>query len=134
MQPSDIERLGESVVPGTGTPDIQPVSQGLRHETYRVIRDGCTYSLRVAIQHPDAMGGDSSWEARVLAAAGRAGLAPPLLYHDPERGVLVSRWVAGRSWGLEEARSGANIERLAGLLRRVHELRVEAPERLMSPR
>ncbi len=134
MRPNDIERLSESVVPGTGTPHIQPVSQGLRYATYRVIRNGCTYSLRVAIEHPIDRREDLSWEARVLDAAGRAGLAPPLLYRDPERGVLVSRWVAGRSWGLEEARSGANIERLAGLLRRVHELQVAAPARLMSPR
>jgi thiamine kinase-like enzyme len=133
MQPGDLERLSRGAVPGTGTPDIKLISCGLVNETYRVIRDGCSYSLRVAIPQPVDLGQDLEWEAGVLETAGRAGLAPPLLHCDPVRGVLVSRWVDGRNWGPDEARSCANIGNLAGLLRRVHELRIPTPARLMSP-
>jgi thiamine kinase-like enzyme len=134
MQPSDLEHLSRSAVPGTGAPDIQPISRGLSHETYRITRDGCSYSLRVATPLPVDLGQDFEWEARVLETAGRAGLAPSVLYCDPVRGVLVSRWVEGRGWGPDEARSCANIANMAALLRRVHELRVPSPARRMSPR
>ena len=134
MQPGDIESLSRSVVPGTGTADIRRISCGLSYETYRVDRDGSAYALRVAVPQRVDLGQDLEWEARVLETAGRAGLAPPLLYCDPVHGVLVSRWVDGCCWGPAEARSGANIGKLAGLLRRVHALKVQAPVRCVTPR
>jgi thiamine kinase-like enzyme len=133
MQRADIERLSSSLVPGTGTPEIQPISCGLINATYRIIRDGCSYTLRVAVETPFDLRQDFGWDVRVLQAAGAAGLAPPLLDCDPARGVLVSRWVNGRSWGLDEARNCANFDSIAGVLRRVHDLRVPPPARLMSP-
>jgi aminoglycoside phosphotransferase (APT) family kinase protein len=133
MPPADIESLSCSLVPGTGTPEIQPISCGLINATYRVIRDGSSYTLRVAIERPFDLRQDFGWAVRVLQAAGAAGLAPPLLNCDPLRGVLVSRWVNGRSWSLKEARDCANFGSIAGVLRRVHELRVAPPARLMSP-
>jgi len=133
MLPPDLQRLAGSVVPGTGTLDIERLSCGLSNETYRVTRSGCSYTLRVAIEPRLDYGQDLSWEGRVLKAAGDAGLAPLLLHCDPLRGVFVSRWVSGRSWCMEEARSCAKLGSIAGLLRRVHELRVEAPVRLFGP-
>jgi Phosphotransferase enzyme family len=133
MQRTDIERLSLSLVPGTGTPEIQMLGCGLINATYRIIRDGCSYTLRVAVEKPFDLRQDFGWDVRVLQAAGAAGLAPPLLNCDPVRGVLVSRWVTGRSWGLKEARHCANIGSIAGILRRVHDLRVPPPARLVSP-
>jgi thiamine kinase-like enzyme len=133
MQRRDIEHLSCSLVPGTGAPEIQPLSCGLINATYRVIRDGCSYTLRVASEQPFDLRQDFLWDVRVLQAAGRAVLAPPLLNFDPVRGVLVSGWIDGRSWSAEEARFGANIGSIAGVLRRVHDLKVAPPARLMSP-
>jgi aminoglycoside phosphotransferase (APT) family kinase protein len=133
MQRTDIERLSCSLVPGTGTPEIQTVSCGLINATYRVIRDGCSYTLRVAVERPFDLRQDFGWDVRVLQAAGAAGLAPPLLNCDPLCGALVSRWVNGRSWSPQAARNCANIGSIAGVLRRVHDLRVPPPARLMSP-
>jgi thiamine kinase-like enzyme len=133
MRRADIERLSRDLVPGAGTPEIQPISCGLINATYRIIRDGCSYTLRVAIEQPFDLRQDFRWDVRVLQAAGGAGLAPALLNCDPVRGVLVSYWVKGRSWSPEEARNWANIGSIAGVLRRVHDLRVPPPARLMSP-
>ncbi|MGO9935780.1 MAG: phosphotransferase [Steroidobacteraceae bacterium] len=133
MQPGDIERLARSVVPGTGSPDIEPISRGLINETYRIVRDGCSYALRLAIEQPFELCQDFRWEARVVKAASRAGLAPPLLYFDALRGVLVSRWVNGRSWSAEEACDYANMRNIAGVLRRVHGLQVQPPAHPVSP-
>ncbi|HWX78455.1 MAG TPA: choline/ethanolamine kinase family protein [Steroidobacteraceae bacterium] len=133
MPRSDLELLSREVVPGTGTLKIEPIGYGLFNETYRVIRDGCSFTLRLGLEPPFDLRQDLGWETRVLQAAGRAGLAPELLYDDPAQGVLVSRWVEGRSWSLEEARNCVNVGSIAGLLRRVHGLQVAQPVRLMSP-
>jgi thiamine kinase-like enzyme len=133
MRRRDIEHLSRQVVPGTGTLEIQLISSGLINETYRVIRNGCSYTLRLALEEPVDLRQDPGWQARVLQAAGRAGLAPALLYGDAALGVLVSRWVEGRFWSPDEAGHSANIDSIAGLLRRVHGLLVVPPERLMSP-
>jgi thiamine kinase-like enzyme len=137
MQPGEIERLGLKVVPGRGAPGFEFLGTGLYHTSYRVMRDGTAYALRVAAEHlvnyPFSLKPDFAWEAAVLRAAGRLGIAPPLVYSDPERAVLVTRWVEGRSWSPEEARLPENLRRMAALLRSVHALPIPRPARLMTP-
>jgi len=132
VTPEDLSRLARSMVPGTGALDIQPIGAGLVNETYRVVRDGHTYSLRLPAGGFD-LGLDRAWEAAVLEVAARAGLAPRMVVCDPVRGFLVARWVSGRSFAPEEARQSSNIAKIAGLLRRVHALAVPPPLRDMSP-
>jgi len=79
MQPRELQHLSRSVVPGTGAIDIQPLRAGMVNETYRVIRDGATYALRVAGANPRHLGLDREWEAGVLTAAAARALAPPLV-------------------------------------------------------
>jgi len=139
VTPADIERLGRierlsrDIVPGSGVLDIQHLSSGLLNETYRVTRDGHTYALRVAAAQPINLAVDRNWEARVLENAGHSGIAPPLVYCDPQNGVLLAGWVEGRSWSAQDARKSANIERFARLVRRVHGLGIPTPARVLSP-
>ena len=115
MQPRDIERLGREVVPGTGTLEMELLGTGLLNMTYRVVRDGAAYALRVAAEYPvDYAVGlrpNLAWEAAVLKIAGGLGLAPPLVHSDPVRAVLVARWVEGRSWGRSGGREKTLIDR-----------------------
>jgi thiamine kinase len=144
MLPDDLERVAEHHVPGAGKPDIQRLKFGLENDTYRVLRDGSAYALRVPASNPcdpgldrgrlDHAWLDSAWEARVLERAVAAGLAPAVAYCDPLRGILISRWALGRTWNPADARRRANISRLAELVRRIHALPMPAPARLMSPR
>jgi thiamine kinase-like enzyme len=89
--------------------------------------------LRVAAANPCDLGVDRAWEARVLERACSAGLAPALEYSDPQRGILILRWVDGRSWSPLDVRRKSNIARMAQLVRRVHALPMPTPPRLMSP-
>jgi thiamine kinase len=136
MPPDDIERLCLAVIPGTGAVEIQPLATGLISETYRVVRNGVAYALKAgADRNADwglNLGFDLNWEAQLLERAASSGLAPQPVYFDPKRPVMVSRWVAGRPWSLEEARS-ANTRKITELLRRVHALRIPAPPRVMGP-
>ena len=132
MQLREIERLCRTAVPGAGSIDLEALGAGLISETYRVVRDGIAYSLKIARESRELCL-DLTWEVRVLERAGSAGLAPRLVYCDRDGAVQLTRWVEGRSWVSYEARAAANLESIAALLRRVHSLAVPTPARLVTP-
>ena len=132
MRPHELELLAQRHVPGEGELHVQLLGSGLANETYRVLRGGSVYALRVAA-NPRSLGVDRQWEARVLENAAAAALAPPLVYSDPILGILISRWVEGRQWNAEDVRRPVNVVRMADLIRRVHTLALPAPARVMSP-
>jgi len=134
MQRTDLKSLAARCVPGVGPVDIQILSQGPVNETYRVMRDGIAHALRVAAVKAGDPGVDREWEARIQDSAARAGLAPAVEYCDPERGILVSRWIEGRSLTAAQVRHESNIRKVAALLRRVHALPLPEPSRRVSPR
>ena len=133
MQPHEIEQLCRGVVPGKGSVDVLPLGAGLIRETYRIARDGAAYALKVPAEHRPSLGLDFAWEVRVLERAGNAGVAPPVVYCDAERGILIARWMAGRSWSAQEAAAPENLGKIAALLHRVHALGAPAPPRIISP-
>ena len=130
---SELESMAALHVPGTGKLHIHRLRHGLVNETYRVERDGGSYALRVPAANACELGLDRCWEARVLERAVPAGLAPALAYCDPQRGILIARWVDGRSWSAAEVRRQSNISSMAMLLRRIHALPMPTPTRVMSP-
>jgi thiamine kinase len=133
MRADELESAAARHVPGQGKVDIRHLSAGLVNETYRVVRDGHAFALRVAASSPCDGGLDRIWEARVLEQAARAGLAPPLEYCDPKHGLLIVRWVDGRIWNSRDVRRRSNISRMADLMRRIHAMPMPTPARLMSP-
>jgi aminoglycoside phosphotransferase (APT) family kinase protein len=132
MRLPEVERLCRAIVPGAGSIDLEALGAGLISETYRVVRDGIAYTLKVAAE-PRELGVDLPWEARVLELAGSIGVAPRLVYSDLDAAVLLSRWAKGRSWAPHEARAAANVESIAVLLRRVHALAIPLPAREVTP-
>src|SRR5258708_34159024 len=120
-------------VRGGGKGDIQRLGNGLVNETYRVLRDGRAYALRVAGTNSSDLGLDRAWEACVLERAVAADLAPELTYYDPQRGILIARWVDGRLWSPADVRRQSNIARVTELMRRIHALPMPMPARAMSP-
>jgi aminoglycoside phosphotransferase (APT) family kinase protein len=133
MLPDELESVLSRHVPGEGIPDIHRSSNGLVNETYRVLRDGRAYAVRVAAANSYDLGLDRAWEARVLERAVAADLAPALEYCDPQRGILIARWVDGRSWSPVDVRRPANISRMSELMRRIHALPMPTPARVMGP-
>jgi len=133
MQLPEIECLCDAIVPGSGSVDLTAVGAGLISETYRVVRDGVAYSLKIAAEHRPDLRLDLGWEVRVLELAGSVGLAPRLVYFDRDNAVRLTRWAEGRSWVPHEAAAAANLEKIAALLRRVHHLAVPMPARRVTP-
>jgi thiamine kinase-like enzyme len=133
MLPDELKSVAASHVPGRGEVEIQRLSEGLVNETYRVLRDGAAYVLRVAAPARHDLGLDHVWEARVLERAVQSGIAPYPEYCEPRRGILIARWVDGSAWSPADVRRPANISRMAALMHRIHALPMPAPARIMSP-
>ena len=132
MQRREVEQLCRAVLPGAGRIDLESLSAGLIGEIYRVARDGVAYTLKVAADER-IVDLDPAWELDVLERAARIGVAPRVVYADPKRGVLVARWVRGRSWSPQEVKAAANLGYMAELLRKVHALSVPTPPRTIVP-
>jgi thiamine kinase-like enzyme len=133
MRPDELERIALRHVPGSGAPAITRLRAGLVNHTYRVVRDGHAYALRVAGPNPHALGLDRPWEARVLECAVPARLAPAVAFSDTQHGILVQQWVQGRQWQPREVGRPEHVARIAELLRRIHALGVPSPARVMGP-
>jgi thiamine kinase len=133
MTSGAIADLYGGVIPGSGPLDIEPVRSGLVNDTYRVSRGGCAYALRVAGERSEGLGQDREWEARLLQSAAGLSVAPPLVYCNPEQGVLVTRWVEGIPWAPRHTRAASSISKIAALLRCVHAIKIPSPPRVMTP-
>ncbi len=133
MRPEEIRRIAESYVPGSGPLDIERLGSGLVNDSYRVARGERLYALRVPTGCAAEFGIDREWECRVLARAQAAGLAPPVECCEPRHGILVARWVPGRTWAPAQVRRAENIETIAQLARRIHALPVPQGARRMNP-
>jgi thiamine kinase-like enzyme len=132
MPPSDVQRLAEAYVPGSGDIHLTRMGAGLESETYRVRRDGALYALKFNAEGSESRSLQRRFEALVLASAAPRGLAPPLLATDPDGRIMVLEWLAGTP--MSEATAGRPDAALAKLLRGVHALPLPALRRVMSPR
>ena len=128
-----VERLAERYLPGSGRVRIDALGSGLTNSSYRVMRDGRFFSLRIAAPRASELGLDRSWECRVLRCAAGAGLAPAVERCEPRAGILVTRWVEGSSWSAGEVSSRGNLAKVADLVRRVHGLPALVRPRILGP-
>jgi thiamine kinase-like enzyme len=99
---------------------------GFSNHAWRVDVPGGPWYARLNAADGQSLGVDRASECALLTATGSAGLAPELLACEPANRLLVTRYVVARPWRPEEAASTPNLERIAGMLRRLHELPVPA--------
>lgn len=96
--------------------EIEPLHGGLSNESYKVNCAGETFVVRFGRDFPFH---HVSREREIMnaRAAHAAGLAPEVVHATP--GVLVSRFIEGRTYGEEDLRN--NIARVADLAQRFHQ-------------
>jgi thiamine kinase-like enzyme len=93
---------------------------GITNHNYRVDVSGESFVLRVSGDKTELLGINREYEYRTQHIAAEAGIAPEAIYfHEPE-GYLVTRFIKGRPIPPEELRQPENLQRLAGILRRMH--------------
>ncbi len=101
---------------------FEPVRGGLSNHAWKVDSGGRQWFVRLGGPESATLGVDRESECALLAVAGAAGLAPPLVACDPSNGLLVTEFITGGPWSCEDARAARNIERIAERLRVLHRL------------
>jgi thiamine kinase len=118
MEVDDVAReLGAGAVRS-----VEPIKHGLTNRSWLVTTDDDRFVVRIGDEaSTQELQIDRNSEATVLELVSRAGIGPEVLRCDPERGILVTRYL-GATWNERDAQLGENIDRIAALLRRLHTL------------
>jgi len=103
---------------------VTPIEGGLSNRAWRLEAGGERWFVRLG--HPQAarLGVDRRSECAVLRAVAAAGLAPGVHVCEPAEGLLVTRFIEGRTWNAADAHLPGNLRRVADCLRQLHELPV----------
>jgi thiamine kinase-like enzyme len=110
---------------------IAPIKHGLTNRSWLVTTDDDRIVVRISDASTQELQIDRNSEAAVLQLVARAGIGPEVLRCDPERGILVTRYL-GATWNERDAQLGDNIDRLAALLRGLHALDVPSSVRVVD--
>ncbi len=100
---------------------------GPASNSYLLRRNREQFVLRVDRPLAALLGLDRRAEPEILRPVAAAGIGPELVVARPEDGLLVTRYIPGKSWSEADLREPANLKRLAGILNRVHALRPIGP-------
>jgi thiamine kinase-like enzyme len=96
---------------------IEPISGGLSNRNFAVRTPGQMYFARLCHEMP-LLGIDRRNELICHQAASRAGLAPEVVHH--ERGLLITRFINGRTLDPLSVCDPAMLHRVAALLGHLH--------------
>ena len=125
MRPSAAERaVLEDVARRFGQQDpvAEALAGGLGNRSWRLCDASRDLVVRIGAPHAAAFGVSRRDEALAQSVAAARGLAPPVLWHDAATGLLVTEFVAGRSWSRHEARQPAAAARCGAWLRSLHDV------------
>ena len=101
---------------------VEPLAGGPVSDSYLVERAGERFVLRIDHDVAAALGLDRQAEAGILAHVASAGLGPAPVFSNPEKGILIMRYLDGRAWTAGDLDDAGQIRKLAALLRTVHAL------------
>ena len=99
-----------------------PLGEGWSNRSFKLRLGERDYFLRLAGPESDWLGIDRGQELAALQLAEAAGLAPPLIHAEPERGLLIQAWIPQPVWTPARARSPDGVRRLARLSARLQRL------------
>ena len=113
-----------AMVPGwsDAAATITELPGGLTNHSFRIHHAGECLVLRLDSEYTGILNLDRKTELSVLETASVRGLAPEIVYSDARQGILLSRFIAGGTWRVQDLAVSTNIEALGALLRRVHAL------------
>jgi thiamine kinase-like enzyme len=93
---------------------------GITNDNYRVEIDGEAFVLRICARGAGLLGIDRNREYRCTVAASRTGVAPEVVHFLPEQGIMVTRFVAGRSLSPGEIAGPEVTARVVQAMHRYH--------------
>jgi thiamine kinase-like enzyme len=111
----------------TGKVDPIPLTGGITNTNFVIDHGGQRYFVRIGDDIP-IHGVMRFNELAAARAAAAAGLSPEVLYAEP--GVLVTPFIAGRTWTPADVATPENLRRAVTLIRRCH---FEMPKYVRGP-
>lgn len=117
-----LEKIGSLTV---GARVVGELAGGPASASYLVERDADRWVLRLDTDVPTGLGLDRSAEASVLGhiyKESETAIGPRLEFFDAAEGIQLTRYIAGTPWTERDVAAPENLQRLAGLLKRVHSL------------
>jgi len=111
-----LRRLGRQAF-GRGPIAIERISGGISNHNFAVRVGGSAYFARSCQERP-LLGIDRRNEVACHLVASGLGIAPEIIHHEP--GLLVTRFVAGKTLSAVDLRESAVIERVAALVGQLH--------------
>ncbi|MBC6438986.1 MAG: phosphotransferase [Rhodospirillales bacterium] len=102
----------------SGPVDPQPVPGGITNTNFRIDDADRSYMVRIGGNIP-VHGIRRTYETACSRAAQAVGVAPAVVF--TARGALVLDWIDGKTFGEDDVREHANLERITDLLRRLHD-------------
>ncbi|MGH3052328.1 MAG: phosphotransferase [Gaiellaceae bacterium] len=114
------EEIAARVWPGRAF-EIEPLGGGITNHNFKVSVDSDVFVLRIGGKDTELLGIDREVEHAAARAAADAGVGPEVTAFIEPEGYLVTRFVEGRPIPLKEMRRSEMIERVAAVLRRIHE-------------
>ena len=97
-----------------------PLEGGITNESHRVEVDGEAFVVRLGGRSAELLGIDRVRERAAAEIAARLGIGAGVVYVLPEEGVLVTRWVSGRTLGAEDVGRPEILPRVVAVLRTLH--------------
>ncbi len=76
----------------------EPLTGGLTNVNAKLVTDRGRYVARLSSETGSLLAIDRDAEVYASRAAAATGVAPPVVAHDPDGGVLVIEWVEGRTF------------------------------------
>jgi len=93
---------------------------GLSNQAWRVEQGGQAWYARLGYEDAERLGVNRHSECALLAVVAAVGFAPDVLACDPSTGLLVTRYIEGRTWQVTDAGEPRNLARIGSLLARLH--------------
>ena len=121
-----VEMLGEIEV-FSDARIIGELGGGPASDSYLVERGTERFMLRLDTTIAAALGLDRYAEAEILKTISLQGLGPAPEFFDPDRGILITRFIKGRAWNEADLHDPDRMQKLAVLLRRLHALEPIGP-------
>ena len=101
--------------------EIAALSGGITNRNYRVDVDNSSFVLRVGGNDTRLLGIDRAVEHAASLRAAEVGVGPEVVAFVEPEGWLVTRFIQGRPVPPAEVRTPAGIQRVAAVLRKIHE-------------
>ncbi len=121
--PPELEAIIRQI-PNRSTAEVTQVErlEGLTNQNYAVTLNGERLVVRISRENAAALGINRVLEWEALLAASEAGIGPEVVHVILPEGHLVTRYIEGHHWTLEEWRDHANLRRLVEKVKHLHSL------------